>query len=311
MHSIIIQATSMIRTCSRLIAFLRRRPKFVAMLLLAPTLFIFVFTLIIPLSSLMVISFYRYSLLELRVLYVQTFTLENYIKLLTDSLYLRYLWDTLEVSAIVTMVSLVMGYPVAYLLARSKSARVRGLVFTVVIITFFTGGMVRVYAWMLLLQDSGVINRTLISLRIITEPMRLMYNEFGVAVALIHWCVPLVILSLFGSIQSINPDLEDAARSLGAADLQVFLRVTLPLSLPGVVTAIILAYAGSVAAFVAPATLGGGVVKFMSNVVYDRMIRTTNYPLGSAAAVVIFSISLAIIYGAQQLLMKKVKAGVE
>lgn len=259
----------------------------------------------------MVISFYRYSLLELRVLYVQTFTLENYIKLLTDSLYLRYLWDTLEVSAIVTMVSLVMGYPVAYLLARSKSARVRGLVFTVVIITFFTGGMVRVYAWMLLLQDSGVINRTLISLRIITEPMRLMYNEFGVAVALIHWCVPLVILSLFGSIQSINPDLEDAARSLGAADLQVFLRVTLPLSLPGVVTAIILAYAGSVAAFVAPATLGGGVVKFMSNVVYDRMIRTTNYPLGSAAAVVIFSISLAIIYGAQQLLMKKVKAGVE
>lgn len=234
-----------------------------------------------------------------------TFTLENYWKFLSDPFYLNYLWVTIRISGECTLIALFLSYPVAYLLARVKSTIVTGIILTLAIISNFTNTVVILYAWLLSLSDTGIVNGLLLSLGLISHPLRLTYNEFAVVIAMVYWVLPFTIFSLVGAIQNIDPSLEHAAQSLGANKIRTFLKVTLPLSIPGIVAAVLLSFLGEITSFVIPMVMGGGRFGFVSNLIYDKIINTANFPFGSTASMILLAVTMFIGYGINKLLMEK------
>src|SRR5437763_1633437 len=182
-----------------------------------------------PLALMVAISLSRQSFGELQ----WTLTLHHYARFFSDAYYIGVLWDTLVLGAIVTVSALLLGYPVAYHLARTRS-RVKPLLLVAVLSPLLVGIVIRCYGWMILLADRGLINATLVERGWLARPLPLMYNRFGVAVALVHVFLPFMVLSLTGVLKRIDPHALEAALTLGASPRRAFLEVTLPLSLPGI-----------------------------------------------------------------------------
>jgi putative spermidine/putrescine transport system permease protein len=198
--------------------------------------------------------------------------------------YLRYLWDTIVLSALTTALTLVASYPIAYALARTGSARLRSLILVLTLAPFFTGAIVRTYAWMLILGQS-----------FIRWPVKLLFEPAGVLIGLVHFSMPTMILILAAALSHIDPAYERAAASLGARPARVFLRVTLPLSVPGVVSGTLVIFAWTFSAFATPELLGGGRVKMIANVVKDLALDAFNWPGSAAFAAVAFAQTLLIL----------------
>jgi putative spermidine/putrescine transport system permease protein len=198
----------------------------------------------------------------------------NYHLLITNDGVRRALLTTLRVSVITTIVSTVLAYVVAYALLNA-STTIRKVMMTLVILPFWISVLVRAFSWMVLLGRTGVINEALISTGLISGPLPMMYNEFGVDVGMIHYMVPIATLTLYANMLGINQQVLTAAQSLGATRLQVFLRVFLPLSLPGVIAASVLVFVFSTGFFVTPALLGGGktlmVAEYISVMVNETL----------------------------------------
>ncbi len=273
------------------------------LLLLSPGLLLLIFFLI-ALGFLGILSFYVY--VPGGKLWVTTLTLENYFKFLSDPYYLNYIWVTFRISGECTLISLFLGYPVAYVLARFKSTVVLGIILTVIIVSNFTNTVVVLYAWLISLSDNGIVNTLLLDSGLISQPLRLTYNEFAVVIATVDWVLPFTIFSLVGAIQNIDPSLEHAAQSLGANKVQTFLRVTLPLSVPGILAAILLSFLGGITSFVTPLIMGGGRFLFVSNLIYDEIINFANFPFGSTASIILLAATMVISYGLNKTLVKKV-----
>ena len=199
-------------------------------------------------------------------------------------LYLRYIWDTVVLSALTTVLTLAASYPVAYALARTPSARVRSLLLVLTLAPFFTGAIVRTYAWMLVLGNSFV-----------RWPVKLLFEPEGVLVGLVHFSMPTMILILAAAISHIDPGYERAAASLGARPWRVFWRVTLPLSTPGIVSGSLVVFAWTFSAFPTPELLGGGRVKMIANVVKDLALDSFNWPGSAAFAVVALAVTLGLL----------------
>ena len=223
------------------------------------------------------------------------FTLFNYIKALTDPYYLGVLGDTLLFGIITTAVCLVLGYPVAYHLARSKS-RYKGFLYAGILSPLLVGVVIRCYGWMVILADNGLINDILIKIGIIKTNAHLMYNYFGVGVGLVHVFLPFMILPILGNIQSIDPALEAAARSLGASKMKTFFRVVLPLSLPGIQSGAILVFVLTISAYVIPILLGGFKVMIMPTLVVQQVLESFLWPFGAALAMIMFAAALIVIF---------------
>ena len=198
--------------------------------------------------------------------------------------YLRYIWDTAVLSALTTVLTLVASYPVAYALARTSSARVRSLLLVLTLAPFFTGAIVRTYAWVLVLGQS-----------FIRWPVKLLFEPSGVLIGLVHFSMPTMILILAAAISHIDPAYERAAASLGARPWRVFLRVTLPLSLPGIVSGALVVFAWTFSAFATPELLGGGRVKMIANVVKDLALDSFNWPGSAAFAAVALVLTLLLL----------------
>jgi putative spermidine/putrescine transport system permease protein len=189
---------------------------------------------------------------------------------------------------------LVLGFPVAYHLTRTRS-RYKGLLFSCVLSPLLVGVVIRSYGWMILLADHGLINESLLKAGIIKHSLPLMYNYFGVMTALVHVFLPFMVLSLSGSIQTINPDLESMAQSLGASRLRAFFDVVLPLSLPGVLSGSILVFVMTVSSYVLPILVGGFRVIITPMLVVQQVIEIFNWPGGAALALILFVASLLVI----------------
>ena len=271
-------------------------------LLIIPGLTILVFFLI-ALLILGRLSFYQY--VPGGKLWTPTITLDNYWTFLSQTFYLNYLWLTIRISAECTLIALFLSYPVAYVLARIRSVILSGLILTLIIISNFTSTVVILYVWLLALSDNGIVNGLLLALGLISQPLRLTYNEFAVVLAMVDWVLPFTIFSLVGAIQNIEPSLEQAAQSLGANKVQTFLKVTLPLSIPGIVAAVLLSFLGEITSFVIPMIMGGGRFDFISNLIYEKIIFSTNFPFGSAAAMILLAVTMVIGYGINKMLMRK------
>jgi putative spermidine/putrescine transport system permease protein len=222
------------------------------------------------------------------------FTLGNYAKALTDPYLLGVLADTLLLGLTVTPICLLLGYPVAYHLARTRS-RWSSVLYVLVLSPLLVGVVVRSFGWLILLSGNGVINRLLIELGLVDRGLQLMNNRLGVTIALVHVFLPFMVLPLVGVIQSIDPSLESAARSLGASRLKVFRRIVLPLSWPGIQAGTILVFVLALSAYVTPVMLGGAQVKTMSVLVVQNLIDNFQWPAGAAQALVLTGFGMAAV----------------
>jgi putative spermidine/putrescine transport system permease protein len=198
--------------------------------------------------------------------------------------YLHYIVDTLVLSALTTVLTLLASYPVAYALARTTSPRLRSILLVLTLAPFFTGAIVRTYAWMLVLGNSFV-----------RWPVKLLFEPEGVLIGLVHFSMPTMILILAAAISHVDPRYEQAAASLGARPAHVFRRVTLPLSMPGVISGSLVVFAWTLSAFATPELLGGGRVKMIANVVKDLALDAFNWPGSAAFAVVALVITLGLL----------------
>ncbi len=214
-------------------------------------------------------------------------TSANYAALFTSDLYGLVFWITLRISLVTTLAALLLGYPVAYCLARLPPARAN-LLLILVLIPFWTSILVRTYAWMVLLGRDGVINRLLIALGVIDAPLRLLNTTFAVYVAMVHVLLPFMILPLFATLRGIDPQLLRAAASLGARPAAAFRQVLLPLSLPGVFAGCLLVFILALGFFITPA-LVGGPRDLMIAILIDQQVEILHWPFASALATVLLA----------------------
>jgi len=230
-------------------------------------------------------SLFRWSFLEFVPGSLQTggLTLANLRAVLAPQ-YLATIRDTVVLSALTTLLTLVAAYPVAYALARTPSRRVRSTILVLTLAPFFTGAIVRTYAWILVLGNT-----------VITWPAPMLFTERGVLVGLVHFSMPTMILILAAALSHIDPVYERAATSLGASPARVFWRVTLPLSMPGIVSGGLIVFAWTLSAFPTPELLGGGKVKMIANVVKDLGLDSFNWPGAAAFAMLALALTLALL----------------
>ncbi|GAJ41316.1 ABC transporter permease [Saccharococcus caldoxylosilyticus] len=223
-----------------------------------------------------------------------TYSISNYGRFFTDPYYLHSLWLTIKVSLYTVIVSLLLGYPVALTMAKC-SPRVRGLLTLLVASPLLISIVVRNFGWYLLLLPNGTVNQLLIGLGITESPLKLLFSEAGVVIGLSNAYLPFMILSIATSLYNIDPSLEKAAAILGASPFRSFISITLPLSLPGIVSGMVLVFSMSMSAYVTPALMGGANVPVLPVVAYDQIINLLRWTYGSAVSYVLLGITLAIV----------------
>jgi putative spermidine/putrescine transport system permease protein len=220
-------------------------------------------------------------------------TLANYQRVLADGFYWAILRNTFLYAAVATAITLLLGYPLAMAIARARP-RWRPVMLAMLIAPLLVGIVIRSYGWMIILGRVGIVNQFLRAVGIGELP--LMYNVFGTIVGLVHIFMPFMALSIAGALQGIAPDVERAARSLGASPWQAFWRVTWPLSLPGVFAGTLLVFVLSVSAYVIPILLGGNNVLVTPMLIVQQLLDAFNWPLGSALAMVMFGFTAVLLW---------------
>jgi ABC-type spermidine/putrescine transport system permease subunit I len=222
-----------------------------------------------------------------------TFTLANYRELLEPA-YLGYFLDTFRISFVATGLGLVASYPIAYFIARGRGV-VRTLWIALLVSMLFIGTLVRAYALALTFGPVGLLFPVARAFGV--SPQSPVITEWVVVGGLLHYVIPIMALTLVGTITNINPALEQAAQSLGAPAWKAFFTVTVPLSTRGLLSAFLLGYALTISSFIIPLVLGKGIVVFATNLIFNRFSEMANYPSGAAIAVVMLALSFGIVYG--------------
>jgi putrescine transport system permease protein len=225
-----------------------------------------------------------------RVLAIQVH-LANYQFLFTDALYLDSFLYSLKVAAVSTVLCLLLGYPMALGITRASPER-RNLLLMLVILPFWTSFLLRVYAWIGLLKDDGLINNVLMGLHLISEPITMVNTSFAVYVAIVYSYLPFMILPLYSNLEKHDAALLEAAADLGAPPWKVFLRVTWPLSIPGVVAGALLVFIPAVGEYVIPSLLGSANQIMIGRVLSDEFFENRDWPVASAVAILILIVLL-------------------
>ncbi|MEZ4710319.1 MAG: ABC transporter permease [Caldilineaceae bacterium] len=219
---------------------------------------------------------------------IYRFTLDNYMRLAAP-IYLQILARSLGMAIMATLVSLLLGYPLAWFIVR-QSRRWRPLLLLLVIIPFWTNFLVRTYAMIVLLRTEGVINGLLQSWGVIGEPLALLYNSGAVTLGLVYGYLPFMVLPIYASLEKLDPSLIEAAQDLGANAWRTFGRVMLPLTLPGVAAGSILVFIPAIGAFITPDLLGGAKAMMIGNLTEQQFLSARNWPFGSAVSIVLMLI---------------------
>jgi len=260
-------------------------------LLMSPALLLLLFAFVAPLAILLAYSFY-----ESRAggVMIPAFTLRQYLRFLGDPFYLYVLWRTVLLGLWVTAWCIVLGYPLAYILARTRSRHLRGILVTLLLVPLMTSVVVRSYGWMILLANNGLVNKALLALGVTRTAVQLLFNTTGVVIALVAILLPYMILTLMPVIQNIPPSLEEASQSLGASPLRMFRDVVIPLSLPGVGAGSILVFVLTIAAYATPRLVGGSRLLVIPIFVYDQTMALLNWPFASATSFILLALVLAL-----------------
>jgi spermidine/putrescine transport system permease protein len=223
-----------------------------------------------------------------------TWTLENYRRAMSG-LFTRIFLDSARIAGTATLAALLVGYPAAYAIAQQPRNRQMALLI-LVMLPFWSNYLIRTYAWIVLLNNEGLINRTLESMGIIHQPLPLLYNEFAVVLGLVYNYVPFVILALYSSISRLGPELREASFDLGGSAWTTFRRVTLPLTVPGVAAGAVFVFVLSIGNFVTPDLLGGGQRPMLGNLIYSQYLSARDWPMGSALGFILVVVMLALLF---------------
>jgi putative spermidine/putrescine transport system permease protein len=258
-------------------------------LLGAPALLLLFVFLVLPYGDMIAMSFRTPAS---GAPYGDAWTFANYVRAIGDPFYLGVLGYTLAVGTLIAVLTLLLSYPIALHLARIGD-RWHVLFYICVVSPLLVGVLVRNFGWMIVLSFSGPLNQMLLGLGLIQQPLRLLFNLPVVILALVHVFVPFMVLPITGALRNIDPALEEASNSLGATRWETFCRVTLPLSLPGVLAGVTLVFALAMSAFVTPALLGGQNVVLMPSIVIQQLIGAFAWPFGAALAMVLSLAMLA------------------
>ena len=223
----------------------------------------------------------------------RTFSLDNFERLLSDVYYLEVYWRTFRISVVSTIMTLLMGYPLALFISRQEGVRksLKGILMVLVLLPTVGGGLIQTLGWIVLMLPFGVFNGTLIELGLIERPLKLLGKDIGIIIGLTQAFMPLMVLPLVTALSKIDAGLEQAARSLGAGPARVFREVTLPLSLPGIIGGTLLVFMAHLTSFVTPLLLGQGKVQVYSTLAYQQAVEVLDYPFASAFTLFPFAVA--------------------
>jgi len=250
--------------------------------------------LLLPFALVMALAFV-YPLFDLlsQGLFAPNFTTAHYQRVFDQPVYLRILWRTLLTAFSVTVLCLVLGFPVAYLLARLQGFKA-AVVAACILLPLWSSVLVRTYAWVVMLRREGLVNSGLQSLGLIDAPLKLLYTEGAVLVAMAHVLLPFVVLPIYGTLKNIPPDYERAALVMGAKRFQVFREVILPLSMPGVASGSLMVFLTAIGFYVTPALIGGPQQMMISTLISQQVRELLNWPFASALVGVLLVVVLGI-----------------
>jgi ABC-type spermidine/putrescine transport system permease subunit I len=223
------------------------------------------------------------------------FSLEHYRHFFREPLYGFILVRTIRIAAYVTVICFLIGYPVAYFLASLKNRKVSNLLMICVLLPFFTSILVRSYAWIVIFQTKGLINSIFLTLGIIERPLSILYTEMAVIIGMVHIMLPFMILPVYSVLKNLDRNLLRAARNLGANAVKAFLRVTFPLSLPGVGAGVMFTFILSLGFFITPALLGGPKTLMISTLIEQQINRLMNWEFASAISVILLITTVVVV----------------
>ncbi|MGJ7485055.1 ABC transporter permease [Variovorax sp. LT2P21] len=238
----------------------------------------FVLFFLAPLLLLVVISFYATPELK-------SFGFDQYVKIATDGFTLPVLFDTLWLGLQTTLLCLVLGYALAWCYVRSPGS-LQKLLMLAILMPLLTSVVVRTFAWVVILGRQGIVNSVLADFGWIDAPLKLLYTRGGLIVTLANVQLPLMVLPLITALQKLDPNLQDASSALGASALRTFVKITLPLTLPGVLAGCLLTFAASITAFISQSLIGGGQMLFMPMYIYQQASSLQNWPFAAAISLV-------------------------
>ncbi|WP_051975358.1 ABC transporter permease [Cupriavidus necator] len=270
-------------------------------LLSAPALLLFCGLLLIPLALTALLSLHAFDgtrgvLAEL--------TAANYLEILGDSYYHEIFLRTAGMALAVTLLSILFGVPETIILARMRSPW-RGLFLIVILGPLLISVVVRTLGWAILMGNNGLINEALQWLGIVDGPVKLVFTQTGVIIALTHVMMPFMVISVWASLQKLDPQVEQAGQAFGASPFTVFRRVMLPQIMPGILSGSIIVFALSASAFATPAILGGRRLKVVATAAYDEFLNTLNWPLGASIAVLLLIANVIVIVGCNRLVERR------
>jgi putative spermidine/putrescine transport system permease protein len=267
-----------------------------------PALMLFTGVVVIPLAMTVMLSFHdwgQYKGIE------PIFILKNWREIASDPYYAEMFSRTFRVAALATLITAVLGIPEAYILNRMSSPW-KGFFLLVVLGPLLISVVARTLGWALLFGgNNGLANKLMMSLGLIASPVRFMFTETGMVVALAHAMMPFMVLAVWTALQRIDPQIENAAISLGASPLTVVRRIILPQIMPGVLSGAIIVFSLSASAFATPAIIGGRRLKVAATLAYDEFLNTLNWPLGAAVAVLLLIALVLIVVGSNALIERR------
>jgi putative spermidine/putrescine transport system permease protein len=257
--------------------------------------------LLVPLAIL-----FRYSLNQFvpGKFMVDALTAENYVKFFTDIYYTAVLTRTVRVALMTTVVCLLMGFPLAYVLARTQT-RYKNLLIMLVVLPLFVGNAVRAAGWMVAFGSKGVLNASLMGLGVLSQPLEIMFTESAVIIGITAVNLPFMVLTLQSVIEGIDRSVEEAAFNLGATPLAMARRVLLPLAMPGILAGTLLTFILAMNAYATPVLLGGPRFQMMGPLVYNQFVQQNNWPFGGAIAFILMTGTLILTLTANLLVQQR------
>lgn len=273
-----------------------------ALPLALPALMLFVGVIVIPLAMTIMLSFHdwgQYKGIE------PVFILKNWREVAGDPYYAEMFWRTFRISLLATLITTVFGVPEAYILNRMEGPW-KAIFLLLILGPLLISVVARTLGWALLFGgNNGLVNKLLISSGLIASPIRFMFTETGMVVALAHAMMPFMVLAVWTGLQRLDPQIENAAVSLGASALTVVRRIILPQIMPGVLSGAVIVFSLSASAFATPAIIGGRRLKVASTLAYDEFLNTLNWPLGAAVAVLLLVALVLIVVGSNILIERR------
>ena len=268
------------------------------MVLIAPPFIYAVLLLAAPLAAIVLFSFWTQDFMTID----RSFTLSNYREAFTDPLYMELLSRSLRISLSVTVITVVLAFPVAYFVSFYVAPERKSLWLFLITIPFWTSYLIRVFLWRVILAYDGPVNGTLVGLGVIDEPLAwILYSANSVVITLAHAYAPFAILPIFVSLEKIDRSLHEAGRDLGENRVMVFLRVTLPLAMPGVLAAVLIVFIPTIGDYVTPRLVGGSDGTMIANMIQTQFMRLNNAPMGATLSVLamlmVGFVSLVMILG--------------